>query len=56
MRMMFQRLPNFGHMRPMHANRFMQLLAGDMKLLGPIMDIRCKFRIDLIGVVGTFSF
>ncbi len=46
-----QRLSDLAHMAAMHPNGLVQLLAGHMELLGPVVDIRRELRIDLVGIV-----
>ena len=41
-------------MRTMHTNCFVELLAGYMKLLGPIVNVRRKLRIDDVRIVRAF--
>ena len=40
-------------MRAMNTNSFMQVLACNVKLAGPVMDIGGKLWIDLVWVVRT---
>ena len=51
-----KRLSYLLHVSSMHTNRFMQLLTGHTKLLGPVMNIGGKFRIDLVRVVWPLAF
>lgn len=44
---------NFSYVGAMNTNRFVQLLASDMELFGPVMNIGGKLRIDLFRVVRT---
>ena len=37
------------------ADGFVELLAGDAELVGPVGDVGCHFRVDLFGVVGAFD-
>ena len=34
---------------------FVELLAGDAELVGPVGDVGCHFGIDDLGVVGAFD-
>ena len=47
---------NFLHMRAVDANGLMQLLAGNIKFLGPIVDIGREFRVDFIRIVRDLLF
>ncbi len=46
-----QRLSDLAHMAAMYPDGLMQLLASHMELLGPIVNIRRKLRIDLVRIV-----
>lgn len=35
------------------ADGFMELVAGDAKLVGPVGDVGGHFGVDLIGIVGA---
>jgi hypothetical protein len=37
------------------ADRFVELIAGDTELFGPVGDVGGHLRIDLFGVVRSFS-
>ena len=37
------------------ADGFVELLAGDAELVGPVGDVGCHFGIDDFGVVGAFD-
>jgi hypothetical protein len=49
--MVLQSFANFSYMRAMNPNCFVQLLTSNSEFLGPVMDIGCHFRIDLVWVV-----
>ena len=36
------------------ADGFVELLAGDTELVGPVGDVGCHFGVDLFGVVRAF--
>jgi hypothetical protein len=46
---------DFFHVGSVRADRFVELVAGDTKLLGPIGDVGCHLGIDLFQVVRPFS-
>src|ERR1700678_2147902 len=45
---------DFFHVGSVRADRFVELVAGDTKLLGPIGDVGCHLGIDLFQVVRPF--
>jgi hypothetical protein len=46
---------DFFHVGSMSADRFVELVAGDTKLLGPVGDVGGHLGIDLFQVVRPFS-
>lgn len=51
---MIQRRANLLHMRTMHADRLMQLIARHTKLLRPVMNIGRHLRINLLRIMRAF--
>jgi len=51
---MLQRSANLLHMRTMHADRLMQLIARHTKLLRPVMNIGRHLRINLLRIMRAF--
>jgi hypothetical protein len=47
---------NLLHMRTVHSNSFVQLLAGYVKLVCPVVNIGRKLWIDLVCVVWSLCF
>lgn len=37
------------------ADGFVELLAGDAELVGPVGDVGCHFGVDLFGIVRAFD-
>jgi hypothetical protein len=54
--MALQGLTNLGYVSTMNTHGLMQLLASNMKLLCPIMNVGSKFRIDLVRIVRSLGF
>jgi len=48
-------LANLAYLRAVDADGFMQLLAGDVKLLCPIVDVGGELGIDLVWIVRSLS-
>jgi hypothetical protein len=46
---------DFIHVGPMGADRFVELVACDTELFGPVGDVRGHLGIDHFGVVRSFS-
>jgi hypothetical protein len=46
---------DFFHVGSVRADRFVELVAGDTKLFGPIGYVGGHLGIDLFHVVGSFS-
>jgi len=46
---------DFFHMGAVRADDFMELVAGDAELFGPISDVGGHFGIDFLRVVGAFG-
>jgi hypothetical protein len=46
---------DFFHVGSVRADRFVELVAGDTKLFGPIGDVGGHLGIDLLQVVRSFS-
>jgi hypothetical protein len=46
---------DFNHVGSVGADRFVELVAGYTELFGPVSDVGGHLRIDLFGVVRSFS-
>ncbi len=54
--MLMQRRPDLLHMRAVGADGFVELLAGDVELFGPVGDVgRQRYSIGYAGLISLGS-